>query len=152
MFTLQKTQHFGVIVSDLDRLVKFYSELFGKEPVVPIQDVPLQPFIEQNGYNPGGARSATFALEGASLELIELEALKGSEPNLQNNRKVGDKHFCFQVDDMNEAYQQLKARNIDGLTFNAEPTIMTEGLLAGYGLLYLRDPEGNMLELMQVPS
>jgi len=152
-FTLNKTHHFGIIVSDLDRMIRFYRELFGKEPDTVAPKVHGPPFAKQTGFDGAEVRVAFFELDGAALELIEYKTPKGGELNPAIN-DVRAKHLCFEIDDIDEAYAQLEARNLEGLAFHNEPSTMgaDQGPLEGYRWVYFRDPEGNLLELMQEPG
>jgi extradiol dioxygenase family protein len=47
------------------------------------------------------------------------------------------------------SYERLRA---DGVSFNAPPLHLTEGAMAGHTIVYLRDPDGVQLELMQEPK
>ena len=63
-----------------------------------------------------------------------------------SNRPVCDHgitHLCLQVTDIDAEYARLKAA---GMRFHCPPQEYTSGLWATYG----RDPDGNVVELLEV--
>ena len=65
-------------------------------------------------------------------------------------RDVGAAHLCFVVDDLPAAYEQLREAGVD--SFVSPPVQVDTGInTGGYGL-YLRDPDGILVELFQPPA
>jgi glyoxylase I family protein len=80
---------------------------------------------------------------GASL----IDLVPATDPRIESGLNVD--HFCLGVDiaDMNEAVGYLRANAIEII---GEPA--TRYGARGMGLsIYIRDPEGNMVELKQMP-
>ena len=85
---------------------------------------------------------------GARIEFLEYRNPRGKDFDLTNG-DVGATHICFQVDDMDAAYNTLLER---GAVFNAPPVTLTDGDFAGARWAYLRDPDGIQLEIRQSPK
>ena len=60
---------------------------------------------------------------------------------------MGHSHICFGVPDMALAYQELQA---EGVTFVSEPVSFDLGWAIVH-VVFFEDPDGYILELMQVP-
>ena len=73
---------------------------------------------------------------------IEEPALDGGPP--RSVAKPGLSHIAFEVDDVGREFDRL-----DGvLSFHAPPLVMPSGGVFAYG----RDPDGNVVELLQLPK
>jgi glyoxylase I family protein len=81
--------------------------------------------------------------EAPMLELIRYRNYPAERSAL--NSRVGAAHVCFEVDDVRGAYSTLRA---DGVEFISEPH--TDD--AGTQWVYMRDPDGNVVELIEEPS
>ena len=109
---LRKVEHIGIQVRDLDRSIKFYTEVLG---FVQKRDIPLG----------GGARWLTVVspeeLDGTELLLepnADYPAMKALKESLI---KDGIPFTAFAVDDIQREYARLKKR---GVEFTMEPTNM----------------------------
>lgn len=139
--------HVGVTVSDLDRSLAWYRNIFG-----------LAPDVEETGSGPDlcatvqvpdvNLRYAFLNVGNTRIELLQYVSPPG-KPFSSANNDVGAVHICLVVDDVNESYKRLSAQ---GVSFNAPPLRLEEGAMAGHTIVYLRDPDGIQLELMQEPS
>lgn len=59
------------------------------------------------------------------------------------------RHIALAIEDIDEAYRQLKEL---GIEFISEPICVTDPpSLAGFKFAYFKDPEGNIIELNQLP-
>ena len=64
-----------------------------------------------------------------------------------SRRNVGTPHLCLLTDDLPALYERLVAAGVD--TFVSPPVLVDTGFnTGGYGL-YLRDPDGILVELFQ---
>jgi catechol 2,3-dioxygenase-like lactoylglutathione lyase family enzyme len=141
--------HVCFTVSDLDRSIDFYRVLF--------QTDPLSQGVENSrhaarviGYDPIELRFAWFAIPGTEtlLELFEFVQPR-TEPAGLDNYKAGSGHLGLVVDDVNEEFRRLSEV---GATFaSAEPVEITDGAWQGSKVVYMRDPDGITVELMQSP-
>ena len=58
--------------------------------------------------------------------------------------KIGFKHLCFDVADVEAKAAQLEAAGVD-----IDPVIDCGDVLPGLSVCFFRDPEGNVVELME---
>jgi catechol 2,3-dioxygenase-like lactoylglutathione lyase family enzyme len=79
------------------------------------------------------------------LELIEYQQPRGSAGSTQLNTP-GNSHLCFIVDDIQELYQRLRQAEVE---FISEPLAVAAGPNKGRQAVYLRDPDGIVIQLMQ---
>jgi catechol 2,3-dioxygenase-like lactoylglutathione lyase family enzyme len=134
--------HTGITVSDLERSIGFY-ELFGFEVADRIEEEGEE---VERGVGVDGAKLTVAMLEGpggARLELIQyLEP--ANSPAAHPNNGIGAAHVCVQVDDVDTAVEELRAR---GVGFVTEPITHEEGAIRW---VYAKDPDGITAELLQV--
>ena len=146
--------HTSFTVSDLERSVRFYRDLLGLE-VVHRQ-------VQDNEYTrllvgvPGAVLNVAQLCvpglgsgpSGHHLELIEYVGEPPVEPRI-GTRYVGAPHLAFATDDLNADHERLRAA---GVTFVSDPVAITAGKNEGGMAVYLRDPDGITLELVQAPK
>jgi catechol 2,3-dioxygenase-like lactoylglutathione lyase family enzyme len=139
---INRVDHLSYTVSDIDRSVAFYA-MFGFEPVnryqvdgklieqaVDIEDADVDIQLIRRP-------------DGLTLELIEYTGQPSSRA--AHNSQVGAAHLAFVVDDINSAYKQLLAERV---AFLSAPNRDKYGEF----WVYLRDPDGIIVELMQPHS
>jgi catechol 2,3-dioxygenase-like lactoylglutathione lyase family enzyme len=143
--------HVGFVVSDLDSSLRFYCEGLGLE----LRHRQLQ----NNAYTSSLVGYPDAVLEIAQLRFADadpppsghiIELISYSQPpSAQADRErstLAAGHLAFIVDDvftMSERLRGFGARLIN------EPVEITEGINAGGWDIYLQDPDGITLELLQ---
>ena len=150
MIELGSVHHTGFTVSDLDRSLAFYRDQLGLE-VIAQQEKQGGYLGEVVGYPDAHVRMAHLRVPGGKhvVELFEYFAPEGVHPSRIEPRDVGTAHLCFVVDDLPAAYEQLLAAGVD--TFVSPPVLVDTGInTGGYGV-YLRDPDGIVVEIFQPP-
>ncbi len=124
-----RLEYVGLRVTDLERSVRFYTELLGLEEI-----------RRRDSPNSGGTWVVLKDPEsGAKLELNWYP--EGSEWDAPYVPGEGLDHIGFIVDDVREAYERLVAAG-------AEPAMdpsRAEGWVA-----YVKDPDGNWVEIYQL--
>lgn len=143
--------HIGFVVKDLDASIRFYTEGLGlRLRHTQVQDNAYTRRLV--GYEDARLRIAQFQLpdgepppSGHVLELIEYEVPKGSHSDPERNT-LGAGHLAFLVDDLEEMTSKLVALGAHPLS---EPNKITEGINKGGKALYLHDPDGATLELLE---
>ncbi|MFB6092733.1 MAG: VOC family protein [Haloquadratum sp.] len=130
--------HVGITVSDLDRTVSFYRDTLGLDVL--------------SRFSVGGASFATGVdVPGASAEFVHLDAgevrlelvsydpIGDSEGESELDRP-GATHVGLTVDDVEAQYEALP----DDVETLSEPQTTESGTT----LFFLRDPEGNLVEVL----
>jgi catechol 2,3-dioxygenase-like lactoylglutathione lyase family enzyme len=145
--TVLGVNHIGIPIRDLDATVEWYRDKLGLEPT----------FGDSGTTGPDVARlvqvegavidMAFYVLGNTCVEFLEYTQPVGAEFTLRNC-DVGAVHICFQVDDVQGMYEDLVAK---GVEFNAPPSLIEEGPMAGITVAYFRDLHGIQLEFFQVP-
>lgn len=140
--------HFGFNVTDLDRSIAWYSDLLGTEPV--LRRRSGDPYMgELVGYEGCEMEYAYLPLPGseATLELIEYASPRSEVVDLEIN-DVGNSHFCLLVEDIHAEFERLAPK----ASFRSPaPVAITAGANEGGWSVYLRDPDGITIQLLQPP-
>ena len=144
-----RIHHTGYTVSDLDRSVAFYRDLLGCE-VIATQEKEGGYLAAIVGYPDAHVRMAHLRLPGGDhvIELFEYLAPPGGSADVEP-RNVGASHLCLLTDDLAGLHERLLA---EGVSLVSPPVEVDTGINAGGYGLYLRDPDGIMVELFQPPA
>ena len=144
MTALTGVHHVGVPVRSIERSLAWYRDLFGLEPdFVALAEGPdLERTVQLEGAR---LRFAFLQLGGCRLELLEYESPIGEDFALRNC-DVGAIHVCFEVEDIERVYDELRAK---GVEFSIEPARVQGGVLQGDRYCYFRDPDGIQLEIWE---
>lgn len=131
--------HFGVTVRDLDRAVEFYTETFDLD-VLDRFSVSGEAFAE--GVGVPGATGSFAHLDGGDVrvELVEYDPA-GVDCRADTVAQPGAKHLALSVADLDAFYADLA----DDVEAVSEPRT-TE---SGTRILFVRDPEGNLVEVLE---
>ena len=143
--------HVGFVVSDLDASLRFYCEGLGLE----LRHRQLQNNAYTSslvGYPDAILEIAQLRLPDAEpppsghvIELISYERPAGAPADLERST-LGAGHLAFVVDDVFETAARLRSL---GAQLINKPVRITEGINAGGWAVYLHDPDGVCLELLQ---
>ena len=146
---LRQARHAGITVSDLDRSIAFYRDVLGCELVVR-QEKQGGYLAAIVGHPDAHLRMARLRLPGSEhlIELFQYLAPTGQPVEIRP-WNVGTSHLCFRVDDLRSLHARLVARGVDG--FVGEPVEIDTGANAGGRSVYLRDPDGLIVELFEAP-
>lgn len=106
---LERTDHVGYTVSDLDRSVEFWSFLLEREPTArKTWDVPYLASIQ--GYDAVKLEAAFFDLPGElTLELIQYHEPAHSTVDMETYN-VGNAHLSFVTADLHRTFERLRGR------------------------------------------
>lgn len=145
MLVITGVHHFALTVSDVDRAVAFYSD-FGFE-VVADREVAGD-YVEQITGVPGAeVRICHLSGHGHNLELLQYLAPPGA-PRARRFQDVGSAHLCFLTDDLDAECEWLRER---GVRFRSPgPVTTTSGPNTGGKGIYIEDPDGNAVEIVQL--
>ena len=144
--------HINIVVSDLDRSLRFYTELLGfrKTKEAHLEGGWIDRIVGLHGVK---AR-AVFIVAPAGEPRIELLAYEQpiGQAAVANSRAntAGLRHIALRVDDMASTVARLRAA---GVTLFSEPVRVPAGVVqhdAGEKtLVYFLDPDGVILELAE---
>lgn len=154
---IKRIAHTGMIVSDLDKSINFYENILGLE----FKGRMLMEGAESEALFgiPGVkaevaylAPSSDGGVEGPLLELICLNTVEGEfkiEKNVANFSKAIIAEVCFETDDIEEKYKQMKNAGVKFIsapqTFDYSSQNMGVSKAA-----YFYDPDGIIQELLEV--
>ncbi|MEW6055122.1 MAG: VOC family protein [Bdellovibrionota bacterium] len=136
-------RHVGIVVSDLEKSLKFYRDLLGFT-------------VHKQAEETGSYLDQMLALEGVRVTTVKMKAPDGNLIELLNfashrrshrsreTCEVGITHFAVTVPDIDDAYQKLRAA---GVVFNAPPQRSPDGYAK---VTYCKDPDGSFVELVEV--
>ena len=139
--------HTNLIARDWRRLAGFYEEVFGCERVPPERDYAGPALEAGTGIRDARIRGVHLRLpghleNGPTLEIYQYDASPHS--GLPHVNGCGFGHIAFEVDDVGQARQRVLA---EGGAEVGEVVTLTNAHGAEVVWCYVRDPEGNIVEL-----
>ncbi|MBZ2174571.1 methylmalonyl-CoA epimerase [Schnuerera sp. xch1] len=97
---VNKVDHIGIAVKDLDKTIKFYEEILG------IKCVDTEIVEEQK------VKTAFLPIGDTEIELLESTDKSGAISKFIEKRGQGIQHIAYRVDDIEKALEELKKRGI----------------------------------------
>ncbi len=156
---LEGLDHVGITIPNLDEAVAFYSELLGAAEIFRLGpfDAREIPGVEGKDWslahvNVVDAKFTIAMLEtknGSRLELFQYDRPDDRRLTPPRNCDLGGHHIAFKVTNLDAVLAMKEKFN---LTFMAGPIAITEGPAAGQRIIYVLDPWGNQLELVEYQS
>ena len=148
---LDKIHHVGINVSDLDRSIAFYRNLFGVEPLF-VNDMRGEGLSTGAGVPGADLRFCLMKIQNVILEIIEWKSPQNPAPKV-DVPYIGGFHIAFEVEDIQTVYDTLSEQ---GIEFIARPhRFVPEDAapdLVGATFVYFSDPDGIGLEVFQKRS
>src|SRR5215470_1692940 len=143
--------HVGITVSDFNKAVKFYWEVFGC-PLVGVADTPperVQSFfrVERSDGPGAGARTPSCKIGwirvpgGGVLEIFEFQPQQSPMPVPWN--RVGPTHISFNVRNLQGWYDHLSSKGVECVS-------RPERSPRGHSFFFAKDFDGNLIELMDL--
>lgn len=133
--------HHGVVVSDLDRAIEFYRDVLGFELERRFKSDP-EAFGRLLGVERTSAELAFLDGGNVKIELEEHETSERNVSDLTTPTDVGVAHLCLEIDDIEAVYRE----HVDDVEFLTPPGRASD---SGAVIVYLRDPDGNLIELIE---
>lgn len=143
--TVQAVRHTGIVVSEMERSLPFYRDLLGMEVWADFKDDSAYAQAVTGVLGANIWMVKLKARDGGSVELLQY--LSHAQPlpeSLVKACDVGCNHVALQVADIDALYNKLLSH---GIRFHAPPTVSPDG---GAKVTYCRDPEGVIIELVQI--
>ena len=142
------THHASFTVSNLENTLHFFCDLLGLKasPIEKARGEVPENLLQM----PSASLMICFVTtpDNSNIEFIEYLAPKGDKIDLKTSN-IGVAHIAFEVDDIQKMYDDLAAK---GVEFNHPPIWVEAGVLKGWGICYLKGPDGITLEFMQRPK
>ena len=136
--------HTGITVSDFNRAVRFYWDIFGC-PLVGVSDVPperLRSFFGVGASQPTCKIGWLRAPGGAVIEIFEF---RPDQPPVEVPwNRAGLTHLCFNIRDAQKWHDYLQAK---GVEIVSAPEQSPNG---GQWFFFAKDCDGNLIELTQL--
>jgi catechol 2,3-dioxygenase-like lactoylglutathione lyase family enzyme len=141
---LLNTRHAGIVVHDLERMLRFWRDVMGLQVAVDFREEG--PFIDtvQGLFGVQLRMIKLRAPDGSMIELLYDEAHPTPPPERNDLCDRGIRHLAFTVADVEAAWETL--RREDCVTLS-NPVTAPDGEAR---LFFARDPEGNLMEIVQV--
>jgi catechol 2,3-dioxygenase-like lactoylglutathione lyase family enzyme len=142
------TGHTGITVSDLDRSIRFYRDVLGFEVSPPVQ-VSGAMFEKITGVA-GCIIDIAFARgAGHIVELLCYRVPADRRTSTLRACDAGFWHLCFKVRDIEQVARNARAFGYEPL---GDIQTATDPPVTGLRVVYVRDPDGVVLELIQEPE
>jgi len=131
--------YFGIRVTNLDRSLKFYTELFG-----------LKEVARGNNTRVGGGIYVLLKDEKSGQKLELNWYPEGSPYNVPYVPGEGLDHIAFRVNNVDETLKELVTTGCQPI--DIEPSLAEQYAVRGVRVAYIEDPDGNWIELYQHPE
>ncbi len=144
---LVSINHTSFTVSDASAIAKWYCEMLGFTIVS--DETRPQDYSEKVTGIPGADLRIIY-VRGVDyhIELVEYVGAPGVKIDTATNN-VGSAHIAYNVNDLKGMYETLAPR---GVKFVSPPVPVTQGPNKGGYVVYVEDPDGNTLELIERPG
>ena len=138
--------HVAISTVNIERLVSFYMDMLGFEEVFKLNwEVGDQTLDDITGLKDSSARIVMLKCGNACIEFFEY--ITPTPKPGDSQRPVCDHgitHVCLQVTDLQSEYERLSNA---GMIFHCPPKAVGD-----LGVTYGRDPDGNVIELLEAPA
>ncbi len=147
-FRISAADHTGFTVADIDKSLAFWQDVLGFE-------------LSHRAHHTGALASEVTGVPGAEISIAVLKApghrIELLEYHAPADRvrvaprpcDVGSVHVALTVDNLTGV---LRAISASGWKPVGKPQILSTGPNAGKRIVYVRDPDGTTIELMQPAS
>ncbi len=138
--------HINIIAKDWKNVADFYTKVFHCTPLPPgdeLSGVWVDKLTGLHGAKICGVH-LLFPNSPIALEIFSYKDMTEQHPTYPNTQ--GFTHIAFTVDNIEETIQQVLQHGGSLVGEIVEKSFPTSG---SFALVYLRDPEGNIIELQQ---
>jgi len=141
----------GITVSDMDRSVRFFTDVLTFEPV---SDVELagEQYEHLEGVFGLRMRVVRLRLGDEAIELTEYLAPRGRPipPDARSNDR-SFQHVAIIVSDIDRAYRRLREHRAEHVSAGPQRLPDWNPKAGGIRAFYFKDPDGHPLEILQFP-
>lgn len=141
----------GMTVADLERSVRFYTEVLDFERVAEWEEAGLE-YERLYGVFGARVRVARLTLGAEAVELRQFLAPQGRPfpPDARSNDR-SFQHIAIIVSDMARAYAALREHGVAHASTSPQTLPEWNRDAGGIAAFYFRDPDGHFLEVLQFP-
>lgn len=146
----KSTVDFGIVVSNIDKSLKFYQDALGLKPRDTFEVTPAM------GADSGLSDNLAFKVfplvlendgTATNVKLMQFKDAPGKKvDNSFIHSSLGVSYLTIYVKDMTAALTRAKAYGAEPISKG--PIALPEGFPKGIYLALLRDPDGNLIELV----
>jgi len=97
---VQKIEHIGIVVADLEAALKKYTGLLGLE-LTEVEEVEVDGALNRVAFMP---------LKEVNIELVHTSATHGPASDFLREKGEGIHHLAFEVDDLEKTFNELRQR------------------------------------------
>jgi catechol 2,3-dioxygenase-like lactoylglutathione lyase family enzyme len=148
----QAVDSVGIVVSDLDRSVDFFTQVLTFEKVDE-HEVLGKPIERVEGVSGARLRTARLRLGDEAIDLIEFLAPRG-RPIAADSRSndLWFQHIAIIVTDIDVAYGRLRANYVEPISSGPQRLPDWNPNAGGISAFYFKDPDGHALEILEFPA
>ena len=141
---IQQTRHVGIVVQDMEACLHFWRDIMGLEVAADFREEGeyIDTVQAINGVRLHMIKLA--APDGSMIELLKDESHPTPPPDRNQLCDRGIRHLAFTVEDVERSWETLTSCGCPTLS---PPVTAPDGKAR---LFFARDPEGNLLEIVQV--
>lgn len=148
-FRILAVDHTGMTVSNVERSLTFWREVLGFE-LSHRAHHSGELASEVTGVAEAEIKIAVLKGYGHKIELLEYVYPPDRSMKLERRAcDVGSVHVALTVENLDAILETIAA---SGWKPPGRPQTLTSGPNAGKRVVYVRDPDGNTIELMQLPT
>ena len=136
-------RHTGIVVSDAERSIDFYTNLLGFE--IKKDMVESGDYIDNfSALKDARVRTVKMTLENQDMvELLWYET-HPEKPDMQRPiTRIGCSHIAMTVENLDDTYERLISA---GVEFNSPPQLSPDGFAK---VTFCKDPDGSLIELVE---
>jgi uncharacterized glyoxalase superfamily protein PhnB len=135
----------------MDKMIAFYRDNFGFETVLDTQ-VEGKETDDIVNFHVESERIVMMALGENQIEMLQYRPSGREYPADYLSNDLFGVHLALETDNMEQDYQQLKEKGVTIISKGPQTIPDTHPIFAGTKVLYIQDPEGHPLELIQMPN
>jgi catechol 2,3-dioxygenase-like lactoylglutathione lyase family enzyme len=149
---IRAVESIGITVQDMDRAVRFYTEVLGFERLAEDEVVGVD---HERLYGVFGLRLRTVQLRlgDEKIELMEFIAPRG-RPTPVDSRSNDRwfQHIAIAVSDMDRAYRWLREHRVEHASTGPQLLPASNPNAGGISAFYFKDSDNNHLEILHFPA
>ncbi len=143
--------HAGIVVKEMDKMIAFYRDTFGFQVVLDTQ-VGGKEADDIVNFHVESERIVLMKLGEIQVEFLEYRPVGRGYPADYHSNDLFGVHLALETDDMARDYAMLKAKKVTMISKGPQTIPKSHPIFAGTKVLYIQDPEGHPLELIQMPK